>query len=165
MKIILTALTALSLGLPASANLSIAFKEGAPKDRIVLSHLGGCPLNDATVVIDLADSAGQLIFDTEGTGAGVEVFQPLVVEQGATLLAVPPSIEDGATLLTLDVTRMAPGEVITLSTDLDDTLGAREITVSGAEFSGVAVSLVHAGQTARSVFSQTPVATTEIAGC
>ena len=165
MKIILAALTALSVGLPASANISIAFKEGAPKDRIVLSHVGGCLLYDATVVIDLADSAGNLIFDTEDTGVGVEVFQPLVVEQGANLLAVLPSIEDGATELTLDVTRMAPGDVITLSTDLDDTMGSREITVSGAEFAGVAVSLMHAGQTAHSVFSQTPVVTAEIADC
>lgn len=61
----------------AIADLTVSFRDGAPKDRFTLSYDGVCALDDLDVQIDLGTAPAGLIFDTSGAGAGVEVFQPL----------------------------------------------------------------------------------------
>ena len=82
---------AMFTGSAAQANVEIKFTESAPKDRFVIENTSKCDLNNMTLEIDLSQSAGRLIFDTTATGAGVEVFQPFEVTEGASLLTSPES--------------------------------------------------------------------------
>jgi len=50
------------------------FIEGVPRDRFVIANKSTAAVI-SDVSLDLAPSAGRLIFDTERGGSGVEVFQ------------------------------------------------------------------------------------------
>ncbi|MEM9716422.1 MAG: aggregation factor core, partial [Pseudomonadota bacterium] len=126
---------------PAVADLRIEFDEGAPKDRMIFENVGACIQQDFQVTIDLTDSSGKLIFDTSGAGAGVEVFQPFETEAGADALKALPAVTDGQKVVTLNFAALAPGQELIITSDLDDTIGAREITVSGSEFEGTTVTV------------------------
>lgn len=148
---------ALSLSLlaaPAAAEMRIDFKEGAPKDRFILTNVGACALPAMAVTIDMGESQGRLVFDVTESGAGVEVFQPFEVEVGADYLTTLPEVIDGQTQVTLDLTPMDIGARLVVSTDLDDTIGAREITVRGSEFQGTTLSIAMNGTVERATFTQ-----------
>jgi hypothetical protein len=149
------------LAAPALADLRVEFREGAPKDRFVVVNDGVCALPAQVVSIDLGPSAGRLIFDTTGAGAGVEVFQPLDVTDGAAFLAVQPSARDGQTRLDLSLKALPAGARVELTTDLDDTVGQRAITVSGSEITGAV--LTTASATAQ--FDASASATLPMPGC
>lgn len=137
---------------PALADLEVQFIEGAPVDRFSFALTGGCTIDQATLTIDLTETAGQLIFDTTAQGAGVEVFQPFVLVEGASQVATLPTVLDGDKILSLELSRLeAP---LAFTTDLDDTIGAREITVSGGEIEGARVDLRMNGTTYSAAFSE-----------
>lgn len=135
------AVASLTFASHAHAQLSATFVEGAPKDRLVLEHTGDCTFGPAQLALDLTDTAGKLVFDVTAEGAGVEVFQPLEVETGLDALTDTPQVRDGDSRLLVNVAALTGNARIVLSFDLDDTIGAREITVARSEFAGARISL------------------------
>ncbi|MEM9733607.1 MAG: aggregation factor core [Pseudomonadota bacterium] len=152
----LSAALALTVLVPslAFAQLSIAFDEGAPKDRFTFLNGGKCALASAKLVLDLSTSRAGLIFDVTASGAGVDVFQPLDFVAGGDALGSIPKVRDGDNRLTMDITSLAPGAAIAFTIDVDDTLGGREITVSDAEIAGAQVSLTVKGRTITAPFTK-----------
>lgn len=136
----------LALAVPASADVSVRFVEGAPTDRFVFEMSGSCPIGEAELALDLTGSSAGLVFDVTDAGAGVEVFQPFILVTGAELVRAHSDVSDGDTALSLHVPAFAPGQRIAFTIDVDDTIGAREITVSGAEITGAQAALILDGQ-------------------
>lgn len=132
---------------PALADLSMIFVEGAPKDRFELRNTGTCPIGALQVALDLTGSAGALIFDTSDRGAGVQVYQPFELVQGADALVQSPVVGDGDKVILLDIQSLAPDQVIAFTIDVDDTLSSRQITVTDSEIEGAQVSA--SGRSAR----------------
>ena len=138
-------LTALLLTAPmAQADISARFIESAPKDRFVLTNLSGCPEGAVEIRIDLAGSAAGLIFDTTGSGAGVDVFQPFELVRGAELVRDPPQVRDGQTEVILSLTSLPAGAEIAFTVDVDDTRAVSDLgqtRVSGAEIAGARLEI------------------------
>lgn len=153
------------LATPALSQIEVRFMEGAPKDRFQVSNVGGCPMGASQVTIDLAGSAGALVFDVTAAGAGVEVFQPFEVVTGADRLLSQPVVRDGDRAIVLDLSGMAPGEVVAFTIDVDDTIGAREITVTGGEIAGATVKLRSDGAEVSAAFRNGPTATLATTAC
>lgn len=124
------------------ADLHVRFVEGAPKDRFEITNQGACAISSSTITLDLAPSQGALVFDVTASGAGVEVFQPFEIIAGQESLATLPTVADGQNAVDLPISTLGSGETIAFTIDVDDTLGAREITVTGAEISGATVKLI-----------------------
>lgn len=137
----LAALFCLGLAAPAAADVTVSFRDGAPKDTFTITNGSGCALEQARIAIDFDGSAGQLVYDITASGAGVEVFQPFEVVRGAAALASLPDVKDGDTFLSLSIRALAPGDSIAFTIDVDDTIGAREITVTGSEIAGASATL------------------------
>ncbi|WP_299298225.1 hypothetical protein [uncultured Tateyamaria sp.] len=121
-----------------AASLTVTFQDGAPKDRFTIVHDGSCAAAPTHLVIDLGTAPAGLIFDTTGAGAGVEVFQPLEWVTGS---ARTSAVTDGDTALTLSLDRIAPGETLAFTIDIDDTTSARQITVDGSEMAGASLRM------------------------
>lgn len=126
---------------PALAQVDLKFIEGAPKDRFVLTNQSDCLLDGQDLVLDLRATTGKLIFDVTSAGAGVEVFQPLEMTSGADKLSAVPSVMDGDQTIAFNLAGFGPGDAIAFTIDVDDTLGAREITVTGSEMDGAVLTL------------------------
>ncbi|MCC1492275.1 hypothetical protein [Cognatishimia sp. F0-27] len=136
----IAALGVACLASAALADLDVRFVEGAPTDRFSITNASGCALGPMELQIDLSGSAAGLIFDTTERGMGVQVFQPFRLVEGAELVSGTPDVGDGDRSVTLSLTGMAPGQTVAFTIDVDDTAGAREITVSGEEITGARVS-------------------------
>ncbi len=137
---------------PALADITVRFVESAPKDRFVISS-DTCPLQDVGMVIDLTGSAGGLIFDVTANGAGVEVFQPVEVQNGA-VTAQP--VVDGDQQLSFTINGLSAGNDVIISADLDDVLADSslgQIRVAGSELDGAFVQMTIAGETQTTVFA------------
>jgi len=122
----------------ATADIEVRFIESAPKDRFVIANRGECDLLNLAVEIDLAPSAGRLIFDTTATGAGVDVYQPFEIATGDIELISSPDVADGDAQLTLSIRRLSPAGSASFTIDVDDTLPVSElgmIRVAGSEIS------------------------------
>lgn len=123
----------------ALADIRVEFRESAPTDSFQITNTGTCATGPMTLTLDLETSRGRLIFDTTGSGAGVEVFQPFRLVSGPqtpNILAVP---SDGDRQLTLSFDTLDPGAHIRFTIDVDDTLPQSElgqIRVSGSELEG-----------------------------
>lgn len=139
----------------AQADVSARFIEGAPTDRFEFTATSSCIEGPATLVLDLTGSAGKLIFDVTASGRGVEVFQPLTLTSGGGLVSQMSNIEDGGRQLALTLNAWPQGAPVAFTLDLDDTLGGREITVSGAEIAGATLSFTQAERTSRARFDKT----------
>ena len=151
--------------LPAAADLSVVFVEGAPKDRFTITNQGTCPLGQMTVQLDLSHSASGLIFDVTGQGAGVEVFQPLELVAGREFLERIPQVQDGDNSMTLPLTGLAVGAAISFTIDLDDTAGQSETMVSGSEMTGAKVVVQYNGGTQEAAFDQASSVVVPVMGC
>lgn len=150
---------------PLLAGVQVRFIEGAPKDRFVLQNVGNCDVEGSTLSIDLSPSAGRLVFDVTAAGAGVEVFQPLEFVEGTDALAQLPSVVDGQTSIDLEISSLPVGENISFTIDVDDTIGQREITVSGSEIAGAVASYTKGAQSSTGVFSTDALANLTINDC
>jgi hypothetical protein len=137
-RLLLSACFALA-GIPAEANLVVYFTEGAPTDRFEFVNESACPLQDAKITVDLTASKGGLIFDVTETGAGVSVYQPFDVVEGAEALGNLPQVADGDTGLILEVDTLDTGAAIAFTIDVDDTIGSAATLVSEAEISGAGI--------------------------
>lgn len=149
----------------AIADIRVEFDEGAPKDRFTISNISGCALMKGEVLIDLSKSKAGLIFDTTGQGAGVEVFQPLEFTQGQNFLTNEPQVKDGDNSVRLVFANFDPGSSISFTIDVDDTIGQREITVSGSEIAGAAFTYENGSVVSEAFFDKTAVAELVKTGC
>ena len=160
---------AVALGLfiatPAFADIRVDFDEGAPKDRFTILNDGACALEEATVTVDLDGSAGKLIFDVTGSGAGIQVFQPFEAVSGAELLTELPSVSDGDTAVSLTLRSLSPGERVAFTIDVDDTTSGYGITVSGSEITGAGVRVQAGDRMAEGRFGEDAVARVALSGC
>ncbi|QBF32911.1 aggregation factor core [Thalassococcus sp. S3] len=156
---------ALLWSVPAAADLDVRFVEGAPKDRFELVNTSACATGPISVRLDLSGSAGGLIFDVTEAGAGVEVFQPFELAEGADALAALPSVADGDDVLTLDLIDLPADTRVSFTIDVDDTLGGREITVSGAEIEGALVTARLQDRQVQSQFTAEATARLGLASC
>lgn len=138
---------------PLHAGLQARFIEGAPKDRFIIENVGACDVEASTLSIDLAPSSGRLIFDVSEAGAGVEVFQPLEFTDGLDALLVLPNVDDGQTAVELEIASLKAGDSLAFTIDVDDTIGQREITVTGSEIAGATLTYAKDGQSSSAVFS------------
>lgn len=150
---------------PSLADMAVSFNEGAPKDRFTFSNTGDCTIETAAVTLDLSGSQSGLIFDVTSQGQGVEVFQPFELTSGENALLEIPSVRDGDTQIVLEIAQLNAGDNISFTIDVDDTVGTREITVSGSEISGAQVSFAQAGKTASSVFSSNAKTSINLNAC
>ncbi|WP_299704644.1 aggregation factor core [uncultured Tateyamaria sp.] len=151
---------ALLIALPsaAMADLTVSFRDGAPKDRFTISYDGACALDQLDVQIDLGAAPAGLIFDTTSAGAGVEVFQPLEWVSGT---ARTSQVTDGDTVLSMSLDGVEPGASWAFTADIDDTTSARQITVDGSEMAG---AMLRAGGQA-AVFDSSGAATVKLQNC
>ena len=106
-----------------------------------------------------------MIFDVTDLGAGVEVFQPFEIVEGAAFLASTPSVLDGQSLIRLNIDRLAPGQVIEFTIDVDDTRGQRAITVSGSEIEGATVAFSQSEVATSATFSRSARADLSLPTC
>lgn len=150
---VLLALWLSASSLPAWANLDARFVEGAPKDRFEFTNRSACALANAEITVDLRTSPAGLIFDTTSTGAGVEVFQPFELVEGAQALSSHTPVNDGDTQVVLTVRSLAPGARIAFTVDVDDTISQRGITIAGSEIEGATVRLTAGGFNASGRFT------------
>jgi len=150
----------------AHADLDVRFIEGAPKDRFVISSATGlCADEAAAITVDLGPSAGKLIFDVTDAGAGVEVFQPFELVTGGEQVIEAPEVADGDTRVTLLVSDLAPGAEVAFTIDVDDTINAREITVSRSEITGAMAMLAVGGVEVTGTFDESARAKVPWSGC
>lgn len=162
--LIATSLCTLALG-PAFADLDASFREGAPKDRFTFSNSGNCTIEAATVKLDLSGSKSGLIFDITSQGEGVEVFQPFDLTSGEGSLLEIPEVRDGDNQIVLKINELEAGQNISFTIDVDDTVGTREITVSGEEISGANLTFTQAGKMASSVFGANAQTSIKLEAC
>ncbi len=133
------------------ATIEVRFIESAPKDKFLFSNTGSCELAEAFATIDLTNTAGKLIFDTTGEGAGVEVFQPFEISEGELELVSSERVADGDTGLTVRISSFAAGAQVGFTIDVDDTLTDSDlgmIRVTDSEMSGAEVLLEASGNDA-----------------
>ena len=142
----------------AMADLTVTFRDGAPKDRFTLTYEGTCALDRLDVQIDLGTAPAGLIFDTTSAGAGVEVYQPLEWVAGT---ANTSDVSDGDTLLSIALDDVTPGANWAFTVDIDDTTSTRQITVDGSEMAGA--TLRADGQA--TAFDGTRTATVPLRNC
>lgn len=149
----------------SSADMAIDFDEGAPKDRFTFANNGSCTIANAKVTLDLSGSKSGLIFDVTGNGAGVEVFQPLEIVSGAGALLGVPNVKDGDNRITLDIGQLEAGDSVAFTIDVDDTMGGREITVSGSEIAGAKVLFSQNNKSASGTFGSNARTNIQLNAC
>ena len=124
--------------------LDVRFIESAPRDRFEFVNRSGDATQVIDATVDLTGSAGELVFDTVDGGAGVEVFQPFRIEEGAALLVDSTLPEDGGERIALAFEAFGPGERFVFSIDVDDRLPSSElgqIRVAGSEITGASLTV------------------------
>ncbi|MEM8632540.1 MAG: aggregation factor core [Pseudomonadota bacterium] len=151
---------------PALADITVRFTESAPKDRFTITNTAECALPAGEIAIDLSTAPAGLIFDVSASGAGVEVFQPLEIVEGAETLRSVTAVTDGDERVVLDHAGLPAGGKLSFTIDVDDTRGVElgQIRVSGGEILGATAELP--GTTDRSAtFDRDGLATIETDGC
>lgn len=126
-------------------DLNVKFIESAPRDRFVISNNSTANVEILSASFDLSQSQGNLIFDTEDGGIGVEVFQKFKSETDAVKLILTPEINDGDNQLDIAFESFARNEVYQFSIDVDDQnvqsdLG--QIRVTSGELKGAKVTFL-----------------------
>jgi hypothetical protein len=126
-------------------DLNVKFIESAPRDRFVISNNSTANVEILSASFDLSKSAGNLIFDTEDGGIGVEVFQKFRTETDAVKLVLTPEVNDGDNQLDMAFESFEQNMVYQFSIDVDDQnvqsdLG--QIRVTGGELEGAEVTFL-----------------------
>lgn len=166
MKLLAAAALMSAFASPVVAEVTISFRDGAPKDRFVISSsLGLCTEAPAEVTIDMTPSVGRLIFDVTEAGGGVAVFQPFELVVGGDVVTGASDVVDGDKVLTLTLSSLMAGAEVAFTIDVDDTIGAREITVTGSEISGAVVTVRADDEVSRGVFAENGLAFVDWPSC
>jgi hypothetical protein len=156
---------ALLFATSAQADLRVEFSEGAPTDKFTITTTDSCISGPVVVEFDLSGSSGKLIFDITAKGAGVEVFQPLIFVSGKADVTSTSAVTDGDRVLSLNISSLTPESPIAFTTDVDDTIGQREITVSGSEIAGATVKLTTPQQSFSAKFQKDAAAIVDVPDC
>lgn len=124
------------------ASVSGKFIESAPRDRFsfVNTSQPGWSVDSLTITLDTAD--GNLIFDTDSGGAGVEVFQPYRLESDSAKVANVTLPKDGQQHIDITFDHFPAGANYAFSIDVDDQLSSSalgNIRVTGGELNGTTV--------------------------
>lgn len=157
--------TAFIFATSAQADIRVNFYEGAPHDRIQIVNTGACAISDSSVAIDFSQSQGELIFDVTAIGQGVEVYQPFEIVQGEDALARVPTVLDGQKQVELEIVSLSSNEAIVFTIDVDDTIGQREITVTGSEFTGTTAAYKRGDTRVMATFASGPEVIIPIQNC
>ncbi len=150
--------SATAVGAANQTTLLVTFSESAPKDSFTITNAGNCKINELELRIDLASSKGGLIFDPTGSGAGVQVFQPLEVTTGQSYISAVSKVSDGGRDVDLRLNSFVPGAEVSFTVDVDDTLPRErselgQTRVSDAEISGALIySKADNGASAKATF-------------
>ncbi|MFK7962866.1 MAG: hypothetical protein AB8C46_02770 [Burkholderiaceae bacterium] len=148
--------------------IEAVFIEGAPIDRLLVTNQSEDGWSIEQVTWDLAPSAGQVIFDTTATGAGVEVFQPfrqlnandtrraggqLTNDDELAVLASEPTVTDGDQSVAIDFKTFGAQQVFGMSIDVDDQIASRQTIVDRSEMQGATIQavFVHESKSARTL--------------
>jgi hypothetical protein len=99
-----------------------------------------------------------LVFDVTDQGAGVEVYQPFELVAGADTVSTLPEVADGDTSVTLALVGLTAGKDVAFTIDVDDTINAREITVTDSEIEGATVEVLQGTAGAQAVFGENATA-------
>lgn len=149
--LVLVAMTTMARAEPCGPRLVVDFVE-ASADYFELRNASEPGWTVLRVEIDLRRSAGRLIFDVTGSGAGVSAYQPYAQAGGTAVAIARTEVTDGDSLLNIGFARFAPDERFLFTIDLDDTLpGGTQTWVDGAEIAGGRVTAVFAGPDGREV--------------
>lgn len=130
----------------------VLFTEGSD-DTFLIENNSTIGLHLQQMAIDLAGSAGGVIFDTDYGGAGWSAYQPFNPLASSARLSAASSGLDGRQQLSLVFERFAPGDRFAFEIDLDDTIQESDYgqtVVTGDEIRGAAVMGIFAdihGQT------------------
>lgn len=101
---------ALADGNSCHVDLNVKFVESAPRDRFVISNNSTTNVEIISASIDLSTSQGNLIFDTEDGGTGVEVFQKFRSETDQVKLVASPEVNDGDNQLDMSFNWICPSK-------------------------------------------------------
>lgn len=156
MKTALT-ISLFALAAPATAqDLIVQFADGAAKDHISFEATD-CHLSNAMVMLDLAGSAGGLIFDTTPNSDSTDIYQPVEITSGYGALS---PVRDGDKRLQILVHTLPSGEALRLSADLDDTQSAgHEVTANGSDMAGASIRVALADRVLKGTFDAAGTAT------
>ena len=154
-------------------SVSAQFDEGAPRDYFHINNDSNTQWGINGFTLDLKPSAGQLIFDTEAGGKGVEVFQLFDVAPGTAKMSDAAIPDDGDAVLQISFDHFNPGETFSFSIDVDDQLvdsSLGQIRVSGSEIAGsmLTVQLINEQgdqRTQQLRFSEDNSTVIEVSGC
>lgn len=83
----------------------------------------------------------------------MKAFQTLEFTEVVDALLRSPSVVDGQTSVELKIVSLEAGESLAFITDVDDTIGQREITVSGSEIEGAEISYEKGREISTAAFS------------
>jgi len=128
--------------------LEVAFQESAPRDIFTLSNKSVEGWSVEMVAVKLKGSFGRLLFDTEASGPGVQVYQPFEQQSGSALLVRAPQVADGDESLQMQFQGFGPGNLFTFTIDVDDRLplasaqqSMGQTMISDAEIAGATVEV------------------------
>lgn len=126
----------------SAADIAVVFQEAAPKDSFEIRNQAACDVRIAELTIDLAGSAGDLIFDTAAGGEGWSVYQPFELVAGGETVSAVTEVDDGGRSVTFAFRGLEAGEFALFTIDVDDRLpdGPMGRTmVDGSEIDGASV--------------------------
>jgi hypothetical protein len=151
---LLISLAMLATGSVASANapstescaaqITGRFIESAPRDRFTFANSPTSRWSVRNITIELGAADGNLVFDTENGGAGVEVFQPYRLEDSSAAVTDVTLPDDGGQSIKIQFSEFQPGQEYTFSIDVDDQLtdsALGNIRVSGGELRGTRLTV------------------------
>jgi len=131
----------LLLASPADAqDLDVQFQDGNPFDRFIVFNRG-CPLANATITLDFTTSKGGILIDTAYGGLGARDPMDVTLTEGNATLR---EVKDGDQIIRLDVATLPTVSAITVTMDVDDSVGLFEdarVYADGAEVDGTTVSI------------------------
>jgi len=154
-----------SISVYAIADMIVTFDEGAPKDRFTFTNTGDCNIQNAKITLDLSSSKSGLIFDVTGSGAGVNVFQPLEIVSGADALLRIPKTKDGDNQIVFDIRMLKAGQNFAFTIDVDDTMGGSETIVVNAEIEGAKVNFLQNNSSVSGFFDSNAGTTLPLPTC
>ncbi len=126
------------------ASLTAKFTESAPRDRFEFINVSGEGWQIQKLSLALASSDGNLIFDTEDGGTGVEVFQAYRQESTSATIESVAKPADGDQTIEITFSDFPAGANYTFSIDVDDQLTQSKlgnIRVAGSEINGAGITV------------------------
>ncbi len=126
------------------ASLTASFTESAPRDYFRFRHESESGWSVVKIVLSLDTADGDLVFDTNDGGKGVEVFQPFRKESSTASSAELKLPNDGGQSIEIVFTDFPAGADYSFSIDVDDQLSQSKlgnIRVAGSEMNGATIQV------------------------